>query len=110
MRAATPLIVLAVTAILAPSASVAYAQQSTQTAPSAVQERQESCNAQASAQNLSGDRRKVFMSDCLTGSGSGSSTESSQQMLTRSCNTTANSRNLTGDARKSFMASCIKGQ
>jgi len=109
MRASICLIPLAMAAILA---SGAYAQQSnTQTAPNAQQQLMKSCNTQASSKNLSGDKRKVFMSDCLGGkTGSGTSTESSQQMLMRSCNTTASSRNLTGDARKSFMSSCLKGQ
>ncbi len=111
MRASTCLIPLAMAAILASGASAAYAQQSTQTAPNAQQQLMKSCNTQASSKNLSGDARKTFMSDCLSGkTSSGTSTQNSQQMLMQSCNTTANSRNLTGDARKSFMSSCLKGQ
>jgi hypothetical protein len=109
MRASTLLSALTVTiVILAPFASLSFAQ-TTQTTPGTLQERQESCNAQASAKNLAGDPRKIFMTDCL-GGGSGTSSETSQQMLMRSCTTTANSQNLTGDVRTSFMSKCMSGQ
>lgn len=72
------------------------------------QQRMTACNTEAGAQQLSGDARKKFMSDCLAGkttSGSGSSTP--QQRMT-TCNAEAGSQHLTGDARKSFMSDCLK--
>ena len=83
-----------------------------QQAPNAQQDRMKSCNSQAQSQNLSGDARKSFMSDCLSGKGtSGSSTSpTSQQQKMQSCNTTATSQKLTGDSRKQFMSNCLKGQ
>jgi hypothetical protein len=94
---------------LAPA--VCSAQQSSQGTQN-MEERRTDCNAQAAAQNLSGDPRKAFMSDCLSGesnAGIGSSTASTHEKLERSCNTTALSRQLKGDELKSFMAECLKG-
>jgi hypothetical protein len=93
---------------LAPA--VCSAQQSSQGTQN-MEERRTDCNAQASAQNLSGDPRKAFMSDCLSGeskAGSGTSTATNEK-LQQSCNTTALSRQLKGDELKSFMAECLKG-
>lgn len=76
------------------------------------QQLMKSCNSQAQSQNLSGDARKSFMSNCLSGKESGSSgtsSSTSQQQLMKSCNTTASSQQLTGDARKQFMSNCLKG-
>jgi len=59
------------------------------------QERMKVCNKQAGDQKLTGDARKTFMSECLSGK--------------TTSNATATVQNLTGDARKSFMSSCLKG-
>lgn len=86
---------------------------SAQQAPNAQQERMKSCNNQAQAQNLSGEPRKSFMSECLAGkgtSGSSSAAHMSQQDKMKACNTQASAQQLAGDARKQFMSSCLKGQ
>ena len=65
------------------------------------------CNQHASSQDLKGDARKSFMSDCLKkDSKMGSMTP--QQMKMKTCNTDAADKKLSGDARKTFMSSCLK--
>jgi len=71
------------------------------------QELMKTCNAQAGNQKLTGDARKSFMSDCLSGKTSSGLTR--QQELMKSCNVQANSQKLKGDARKQFMSTCLKG-
>jgi hypothetical protein len=71
------------------------------------QQRMTACNAQAGQQNLTGDARKSFMSDCLSGKTTAAKMTPQERM--KSCNTQAGTKNLSGDARKSFMASCLKG-
>jgi hypothetical protein len=112
MRASISPIALAAVAILLVASPVCYAQQSNQSAPSGQQERMKTCNTQASSQKLTGDARKSFMSDCLSGqaTGSGTSTGNSQQDKMRYCNFQASDRHLTGDARKSFVSDCLTGQ
>jgi len=113
MRLSTSLFALAVFSTLTFASAVCSAQQSPQGTQNTMEERRTDCNAQASAQNLSGDPRKAFVSDCLSGeakAGSGSSTASTHEKLERSCNTTALSRQLKGDDLKSFMAECLKGE
>ena len=73
------------------------------------QERMKVCNKQAGDQKLTGDARKAFMSDCLSGKTTSSTTLTPQQQKMKDCNATATVQNLTGDARKSFMSSCLKG-
>jgi hypothetical protein len=73
----------------------------------AQQELMKTCREQAGKQKLSGDARKNFMSDCLSGKTSPRLTR--QQELMKSCNVQANSQKLKGDARKQFMSSCLKG-
>jgi psiF repeat len=71
-----------------------------------------SCNAQAGSQNLKGDARKSFMSDCLSGKTPAASTASaptSPQERMKSCNVQATTQKLMGDARKQFMSTCLKG-
>ncbi|ERK07845.1 MAG: PsiF family protein [Pantoea sp.] len=73
----------------------------------AQQEKMTMCNQHASSQNLKGDARKSFMSDCLKkDSKMGSMTP--QQMKMKTCNTEAGDKKLSGDARKTFMSSCLK--
>ncbi|ORM67969.1 PsiF family protein [Pantoea rwandensis] len=65
------------------------------------------CNQHASSQDLKGDARKTFMSDCLKkDSKMGSMTP--QQMKMKTCNTEAGDKKLSGDARKTYMSSCLK--
>jgi hypothetical protein len=71
------------------------------------QELMKTCNEQAGTQKLTGDARKSFMSDCLSGKISSPLTR--QQELMKSCNAQATSQKLKGDARKQFMSTCLKG-
>jgi hypothetical protein len=71
------------------------------------QELMKTCNEQAGTQKLTGDSRKTFMSDCLSGKISSPLTR--QQELMKSCNAQATSQKLKGDARKQFMSTCLKG-
>ena len=73
----------------------------------AQQELMKTCNREAGTQKLTGDARKGFMSDCL--SGKKSSTLTPQQELMKSCNAQATSQSLKGNARKQFMSTCLKG-
>src|SRR5690242_11248490 len=92
----------------------AFAQQD-QKKPSAAQQAQRdrmtSCNADAKTKNLSGDARKSFMSDCLSGKSDSSSATAMtpQQTKMKTCNTEASGKKLSGDARKQFMSTCLKG-
>lgn len=73
----------------------------------AQQEKMALCNQHAGSQNLTGDARKSFMSDCLKkDSKMGNMTP--QQMKMKSCNTAAGDKKLSGEARKTFMSSCLK--
>ncbi|MBM3488142.1 MAG: phosphate starvation-inducible protein [Alphaproteobacteria bacterium] len=71
------------------------------------QDRMRSCDAQARRQNLEGDARQKFMSDCLAGRPAAQ--PSPQQARMRACNAQASRQNLQGDARRNFMADCLKG-
>jgi hypothetical protein len=104
MRAPASLFALTAVAALMAFTPAAHAQQ---TAPNPQQERMKTCNTQAGQQKLSGDARKSFMSDCLSGKATAS--KNSQQEKMKSCNTQASAQKLTGDSRKSFMSSCLKG-
>ena len=73
----------------------------------AQQELMKTCNSEAGTQKLTGDARKNFLSDCL--SGKKSSTLTPQQELMKSCNAQATSQSLKGNARKQFMSTCLKG-
>jgi len=81
-------------------------------AQTAQQTLMKTCNTQASVQKLTGDARKSFMSDCLSGKTPSASTGSapiSPQERMKSCNTQAGAQKLTGDLRKQFMSACLKG-
>ena len=71
------------------------------------QELMKTCNKQASNEKLTGDARKNFMSDCLSGKTSSGLTR--QQELMKSCNAQATAQTMRGDARKRFMSTCLKG-
>ncbi|MDU6388232.1 MULTISPECIES: PsiF family protein [Pantoea] len=73
----------------------------------AQQQKMTQCNQHASTQNLKGDARKSFMSECLKKE-SNISSMTPQQVKMKSCNTAAGDKKLSGDARKSFMSSCLK--
>ncbi len=75
---------------------------------SSQQERMKTCNAQAGDQKLSGDARKSFMSDCLSGKTTEVAKPKTQQQKMKDCNASAGDQKLTGDARKAFMSSCLK--
>lgn len=72
------------------------------------QDRMKACNAQAGAESLSGDKRKTFMSACLSGKTPAPGLTAQQQKM-KTCNAQASTQKLTGDARKTFMSSCLKG-
>jgi hypothetical protein len=72
------------------------------------QDKMTTCNAAASAKNLTGDARKSFMSNCLSAHPTEAAPPMTQQERMTACNKTASARNLTGDARKSFMSDCLK--
>ncbi len=72
------------------------------------QERMKACNTQASAKHLSGDARKTFMSDCLSGKTGAAKPLNSQQEKMKTCNAEATGRGLKGDARQQFMSTCLK--
>jgi hypothetical protein len=85
----------------------ALAQQTQHPKANSQQERMQTCNTQAGAQKLSGDARKTFMSNCLSGKTAGSG--SSQQDKMKSCNAEAASHRLSGAGRRQFMSNCLKG-
>ena len=74
-------------------------------AQKAQQEKMKTCNAEAGKQELKGDERKKFMSDCL-GAKAASAT---QQDKMKTCNAEAGKKELKGDERKKFMSDCLKG-
>ena len=73
------------------------------------QQRMKACNAQAAAEHLSGNARKTFMSDCLSGkTGQAKAPLNSQQEKMKTCNAEATKQGLKGDARQQFMSTCLK--
>ncbi|RPE03522.1 phosphate starvation-inducible protein [Candidatus Pantoea deserta] len=89
-------------ALLFSGVSVAQAAEKTEQ-----QQKMALCNQHASSQNLKGDARKSFMSDCLK-KDSKLSGMTPQQMKMKTCNSEAGDKKLSGDARKTFMSSCLK--
>ncbi|MBU5377144.1 PsiF family protein [Pantoea septica] len=73
----------------------------------AQQQKMTQCNQHASTQNLKGDARKSFMSECLKKE-SKLADMTPQQVKMKSCNSEAGAKKLSGDARKTFMSSCLK--
>lgn len=90
------------------------------------QDRMTQCNADAKTKNLSGEPRKAFMKDCLSGKTQGATpatpgekgspatkttpaTPPTQQDKMKSCNKEASDKGLKGDERKTFMSGCLKG-
>lgn len=68
------------------------------------QERMKDCNKKA--EGMSGDKRKEFMSACLSGKDA-PAVKMTQQEKMKSCNTKAGE--MKGDERKKFMSSCLSG-
>ncbi|WP_240494254.1 PsiF family protein [Pantoea sp. 1.19] len=66
------------------------------------------CNQQASAQALTGEARKSWMSQCLKKRAPEEKGLTPQQMRMKTCNVQATEQMLTGDARKTFMSACLK--
>ncbi len=75
----------------------------------AQQQRMQTCNAEVKTKKLTGDARKSFMSQCLSGKTTAESGMTPQQQKMKTCNQEASAKKLTGDARKSFMSTCLKG-
>ena len=73
------------------------------------QQRMKDCNATSAQRKLSGDARKTFMSQCLSGDTPSGAATTSQQDKMKACNTQANKQQLKGDARQNFMSSCLRG-
>ena len=74
-------------------------------AQKAQQEKMKTCNAEAGKQELKGDERKKFMSDCL----GAKAAPATQQDKMKTCNAEAGKKELKGDERKKFMSDCLKG-
>jgi uncharacterized protein HemX len=68
------------------------------------QQRMKTCNAEASQQELKGEARKDFMSNCLKGERQ----LTAQQQKMRTCNRQASAKELKGDEREAFMRTCLK--
>ncbi len=83
-------------------------------AQAAQQERMRNCNAEAGKRSLSGNNRRSFMSQCLSGRMPDAAAPAApaaqvQQERMRACNTTASTQNLSGAARRTFMSTCLRG-
>lgn len=74
------------------------------------QQRMTTCNQQATAQNIKGDARKTYISDCLKNRASapGEKSLTPQQQRMRECNVQATEQSLKGDDRSKFMSGCLK--
>ncbi len=71
------------------------------------QEKMARCNQLAATQNLKGDERKTFMSDCLKKE-SKHGTMTPHKLNRMVCDSAAAEKDLSGDARKTFMSTCLK--
>ena len=72
------------------------------------QHKMTTCNADATAKNLTGDDRKAFMKSCLSAAPAATSSNSQQQKM-KSCNAQASTKALKGNERKQFMKGCLSG-
>lgn len=75
-------------------------------AQQAQQEKMKTCNADAKKNELKGEERKKFMSECL---GSKAAPETQQNKM-KSCNAEAKAKDIKGDERKKFMSECLKAE
>ena len=100
------LVLTAAVALLAPIAATLAADQVTPQ-----QQKMKDCNAQAGKQSLSGDARKTFMSQCLSGGTAGSQPTGATAATTKeqSCTADADQKKLAGAARTSFLKKCTGG-
>jgi len=73
------------------------------------QGKMKTCNAEAKAQNLSGDERKAFMKECLSKDAPAAKKGTPQQEKMKSCNAEAKAKSLKGGERKKFMSECLSG-
>lgn len=73
------------------------------------QERMRTCNTQAGQQKLSGDARRQFMSQCLSGRTTAEKPLNAQQQKMKDCNASASAAKLSGERRSQFMTTCLKG-
>lgn len=69
------------------------------------QDKMKSCNIEAKGKT--GDERKAFMKQCLSGGAGGGTKATTQQEKMKSCNAEAKTKALKGDERKKFMRSCL---
>ena len=97
MRAA--LTILVVTMALSSFAPTARAQ---------ADEHLASCEADATAANVTGDARKSYMSTCLSRKAGQANTNAAREKL-KSCNAQASEKNLVEGPRKAFVDNCVKG-
>lgn len=95
------LLALVVFAVLSSAAVAATPQQA----------QMKACNADAAKQELKGDARKKFMSDCLSSKkedhGDKKKELTAQQLKMKDCNAEAKTKGFKGDARKKFMRECL---
>ena len=105
------MIALVTLALVAGSALAADAEKKAPSpAQQAQQEKMKACNADAGKQELKGDERKKFMSNCLSAkpAAAAPAESSTQQDKMKLCNADAAKQELKGDERKKFMSECLK--
>ena len=71
--------------------------------PKTSQERKTACSKEASEQELKGDERRKFMSECVAAA------NACQQEKKAACTRDAADKGLKGDERRKFMSQCTKG-
>lgn len=105
-----------VTVLLLPLAVMAVATmpemaQKLSPGPTAQRERTTNCNTDAGARKLTGDVRKTFTSDCLSGKTAAAPEKplTPQQAKMKSSSADASGKSLKGAERKAFTSRCLKG-
>jgi hypothetical protein len=73
------------------------------------QERLASCEADATAANITGDARKSVISTCLSRKAVGQANTSAAQEKLKWCNAKAGEKDLVDSARRTFIENCVKG-
>ncbi len=73
------------------------------------QERMASCEADATAANITGDARKSVISTCLSRKAVGQANTSAAQEKLKWCNARAGEKDLLDSARRTFIENCVKG-
>jgi hypothetical protein len=88
----------------------AQADQAPAASTNSQQTKMKTCNADATAKNLTGEDRKTYMSTCLSAKPAATTAAgNSQQRKMKTCNADATAKGLKGDERKAFMSTCLKG-